>query len=386
MTDFTPPIVRTRLRNLLSAKVLFCVIPLVTCRVRLVLKVCLVRLTSARILFTLRTCDVTWLGRKILRLLIPLLMEVNTTGVLAVLCMDRVVFLWVLLLSPARTILLILILLRNVVVAVIVLRLTTVLTIRSSLLGRIVLWTVVVRFTSLLLTVSWFVALTTIRLRSDRLVHLRELWVIIMGLLMLPFGRGVQYVILVCLVMTRNRPIVPGCRRLVVIRMGRRFPPVRRPVSPFVSAAPFVFRRLSSTTIAGGPPVSSRPWALLLRTLTSLLRMTPMIRRVGPRSADILVFAVCLCISEANACIIGSDILVLSRVPWTLWIALLTLVLDSWFPLCRFPKAVVKWLDREPNTYYLRGWTLVQLFVSCWLLKCARRSFRWCSWGRLVVG
>lgn len=116
----------------------------------------------------------------------------NTTGVLAVLCMDKVVLLWVLLLSPASMILLMLIFLRNVVVARMVLRLTTVLTMSSNLLGRIVLWTVMVRLTNLLLTVNWFVALTTITLHKDRRVALRELWVIPIGLFMLPLGLGVQ--------------------------------------------------------------------------------------------------------------------------------------------------------------------------------------------------
>lgn len=74
-----------------------------------------------------------------------------------------------------------------------------------------------------------------------------------------------------------------------------------------------------------------------LSMLASLLPMTPIIRRVGPSVLDILAFSVCLCIPLAKECIMLSVMLVLSSVWWTLWTALLTLVLESPFPSPRRP-------------------------------------------------
>lgn len=98
-----------------------------------------VRLTSATTLFTLRTCEVTWLGRKILKLPNFLLPDVNRTGPLAMDVMDNVVLLWVLLLSPDSIMLAKLMFLLKVPVASMVLRLTTVLTMNRTLPGRMVL-------------------------------------------------------------------------------------------------------------------------------------------------------------------------------------------------------------------------------------------------------
>lgn len=137
-TEFSPSIRRSRLRKLLRLKE-FLETPVVVPWVLLLLNRPRVRLTSATTLFTLRTCEVTWLGRKILKLPNFLLPDVNRTGPLAMDVMDNVVLLWVLLLSPDSIMLAKLMFLLKVPVASMVLRLTTVLTMNRTLPGRMVL-------------------------------------------------------------------------------------------------------------------------------------------------------------------------------------------------------------------------------------------------------
>lgn len=136
-TEFNPRTRPSRPRKLLSEN-LFPRTPPVFLPSALRLTPSRVRLKRDLRLFRLRTCFVTWLGRKLLKLLLsPLSILTTPTGPLAIVPTERVVLLWVLLLTPARTALLTLRPLLNAFVAAIVLRFATELRIRRTLRGRI---------------------------------------------------------------------------------------------------------------------------------------------------------------------------------------------------------------------------------------------------------
>lgn len=161
--EFTSPTKCTRPRKLLKLNLVLRTPPasplvLVTL---IVLRVPLIR---ASMLFTFKTWEVTWLGQKGRRVLIPLFIFINPTGRFETRCMERVVLFCVLLLTPARTVLATLTRLRKAWARPVVLRLATVLIISSILLGRTVAPTLVSLVTTPGLTRRWFVALITMAL------------------------------------------------------------------------------------------------------------------------------------------------------------------------------------------------------------------------------
>lgn len=120
---------------------------------------------------------------------------------------------------------------------------------------------------------------------------------------------------------------------LVVISTGcPPLPPPTQPVSPLVAAAPFVFRKLITTMMAGGPVENRNGLRRLFTNLANLLPMTPTIRRAGESDLSILEFNVCLPIPPMKLPIIPKPMLVLSKVRCILCTTLPRLVLATPFP------------------------------------------------------
>lgn len=89
-----------------------------------------------------------------------------------------------------------------------------------------------------------------------------------------------------------SRPTVVGWHMLYVVKRGPPLCPPSTRVSPFVAAAPLVFRSFISTTIANLEDDTATPSRALFKSLASLLWMTPTIARLGPKSLKILLFIV----------------------------------------------------------------------------------------------
>ncbi len=309
-TPFTPPIRRTRVQKLSKLNPL----PTTPCLNPPVLvllhrrRVCLM---SDIMLFTLRTWLVTCEGRNMLRLLTPLSALTNPTGPLIIRCTDSVVLLWSLLLSPASIVLAKLSSLPKTPVAPIVLRFATVLIMKSSLLGMIVCPTLLVRCTSLLLTVRWLVALMTTALQFPFpvLATVRRVIDIGLAVFILTHIGMLTRLFNIC-----SRLTVVGWQALYVISSIWWWRCLaRHPLSPLYSAAPLVLPNLVITTTVG-PSASRNGIVLLFTSDINLLRISPITTRLGPIDASILAFNVPVPMSLAKSPVIPQRMLVLINV------------------------------------------------------------------------
>lgn len=124
----------------------------------------------------------------------------------------------------------------------------------------------------------------------------------------------------------------------------------KNPVNPLVAAAPFVFRKLVSRQIIGGPfaTLSRRP--VSFTTLASLLRITPINVRFGVNLPSILVLSVRLPMCPIKLWAIGSVILVLNNVTCILCKALPTPLLASRLALITPCRSDDKCLAKALNT------------------------------------
>lgn len=142
----------------------------------------------------------------------PLFLLENPTGPFAMECTERVVFLWVLLLSPARmTFAMPMVWLKARVIPM-VRRFAVVLVIRSALCGVRKERRRCSLLTRVLLILRWFVALKTTMALPRAWVYLRVLCVMVIMLSSL--GVGPQMGIFTRLVSAVSRLMVVGCIRL----------------------------------------------------------------------------------------------------------------------------------------------------------------------------